>query len=131
MRYVLLRCLLLRRRGHPRRFRGDLVARRRDKRVYRSRAEVARRPAAHRYRALRRFAVPGDEHVGDLLQLSLTDLIANLLLAIVELDAKPAGSNSVANPRRILLVTVVDRQHNRLDGRKPDRELASVGLDQN
>src|SRR5947207_11721464 len=49
-----------------------------DELVDRPRAEVAAAAAAHRHRALRRFAIPGDEHVGNLLQLRLADLISHL-----------------------------------------------------
>src|SRR6266545_343646 len=93
------RSFLLRRRNHARRFRRDFILRRRDKRVYRARTQVACEPAADRYRTFGRFPVPRDQHIGDLLQLGPTDLIANLLLAVVELDAKPGGSKFVANGR--------------------------------
>src|SRR6185369_13279618 len=111
--------------------RRDFVLRRRDKCVYRSRTEIACRPAADRYRALGCFAIPRDEHVRDLLQLGLTDLIANLLLAVVELHAKPGGGKFVVNRRRIRLMAVGNRQHDGLNRRQPEWERAGVVLDQN
>ena len=60
---------------------------------HRPRAEIARRPAAHRHGALRHLAVAHDQHVGDLLQLGLSDLIANLLHALVEFHPKPGAAS--------------------------------------
>src|SRR5687767_3502400 len=51
-----------------------------------SSAEHTRRPAPYRDSPLRHFAIPDDKHVGDLLQLGLSDLIANLLHATVQFD---------------------------------------------
>ena len=62
-----------------------------------TRAEVASRPAADRHRALRRFAIPRDQHVGDFLQLRLTDLISNLFLTLVQFRPQARGPERVAN----------------------------------
>ena len=50
---------------------------------------VPARAAPDRHRPLGRLAIPGYQHVGNLLQLGLADLITNLLLPLVELDPQP------------------------------------------
>src|SRR5687768_214079 len=75
------------------------------------RSEVPRRPAAHRHCALRCFPIPRDKHVGDLLQLGLSDLIANLLLPIVQFDPQAGGDQPVVDAPRIVEVTVGNRQY--------------------
>ena len=51
-------------------------------------------PGPHRHGALLGLPVADDEHVGHLLQLRLANLVADLLLPLVELDAQPAASAS-------------------------------------
>ena len=48
--------------------------------------EIPLRPVANRHGAFRYLAVAYDEHIGDLLQLRLSDFIANLLDARVYFD---------------------------------------------
>ena len=48
--------------------------------------------------AFRCLPVARDQHVGDLLQLRLSDLIANLLHAVVEFDPEPGGGQLIADP---------------------------------
>src|SRR5437868_3021661 len=63
---------------------GDLVARFRHERGDRRRPLIAAGPLPNRDGVLGRLAVAYDEHVGDLLQLSLTNLISDLFLPLVE-----------------------------------------------
>src|SRR2546427_7156593 len=56
---------------------------------YRQRACVAPAASPHGDRAVLPFAVPGDEHVGNLGPLGLPDLQADLLVAQVRFDANP------------------------------------------
>src|SRR5205085_9779878 len=51
------------------------------------RPEVTARAAPHADRAFGALAIPDDEHVGDFLQLRLSDFISNLFLTVVEIDA--------------------------------------------
>ena len=80
--------------------------------------------------ALLRLAVADDEHVGDLAQLGLADLAPDRLGAVVELGAQAGRAQRVATTSRAAVVVAVgDRQHDRLDRREPERELARVVLD--
>ena len=49
-------------------------------------SEIPLRPASNRHGAFGHLAVAYDEHIGDLLQLRLSDLIANLLHALIDFD---------------------------------------------
>src|SRR5688500_5744680 len=71
------------------RLRPYFVERAGDEAVHRPRPLVARNPAAHRHGAFSGFAIPGYKHVRDLLKLGLPDLIANLLLALIQFHAQP------------------------------------------
>src|SRR5437867_8342904 len=66
----------------------NLFARRRDEIAYRDGSLIAAGPGAHRHGALFRLAVAYHQHVGDLLQLSLSDFISDLFLPLVELHAQ-------------------------------------------
>src|SRR5258706_6170576 len=111
-----LRGLLLRGRGGAKCLRHDFLLRRRDEGLYFRRSQISRRAAPHRHVSLRGLPIPGDQHVRHLLQLGLTDLIANLLLAIVELYAKPGGCQPVAHAAGVFEVAVRDRQQDCLHG---------------
>ena len=71
----------------------------RDELVDRPRALVAAGAAAHRHGALLDLAVADHEHVGHLLQLRLADLVADLLLPLVEFDPQPGRRQPVAHRR--------------------------------
>ena len=56
--------------------------------VHAHRAEVAVRAVARGNGAVLHVAVADDHHVGDLLHLRVADLAADLLVAVVDLDAE-------------------------------------------
>jgi hypothetical protein len=90
---------------------------------------VAARPRTHRDGALRSLAVADHEHVGDLLELGLPDLISNLFLPLVDLDPEPLGRQASAHLDRSIEVPLGDGQHHGLDRREPERDRAAVELD--
>src|SRR4029079_3413428 len=90
---VLLRRLLL---GYGRRsrliFPANLLERVRNERVECTGPQVTGRTTAHRNRPFGGLAIASHQHVRDLLQLGLSDLITNLLRAVVQFDTQPGGS---------------------------------------
>ena len=70
------------------------------------------------------FPVPDHQHVGDLLELSLPNLITNLLLAPVELDPEAGGRQLGPDLLGVGDVPIDDRQDDGLDRRQPEREGA-------
>src|SRR3954452_17240830 len=106
---------------------GDAVGELRD----RHRAGVAVAVLTHGHRRGLGLAVADDQHVGHLAQLAVADLAPDRLRAVVDLGADAGRDQPVAHLRGRLVVAVGDRQHERLDRRQPDRELAGVVLEQN
>src|SRR5215204_4128265 len=104
---VLLRRFLF---GYGRRsgliFPANLLERVRNERVERTGPQVASRTTAYRNRPFGGLAIASHQHVRDLLQLGLSDLITNLLLAVVQFDPQPGRSQTVANPAGIVLMPV-------------------------
>src|SRR5688572_25825783 len=96
----------------------------------RARAKIPPRSAADRDGPFRCLPVAGYQHVRDLLKLRLPDLIANLLLPVVELHAQPGGGELVADAGGVDEVTVGNRQHNGLNRSQPQRPGTGVMLDQ-
>src|SRR5688572_3531511 len=74
--------------------------------VHGARTKVTTGPAADRHRSLRRLPVSSHQHVGDLLQLRLSDLIANLLLPVVELHPQPGRRQLVPDAPGVVVMTV-------------------------
>src|SRR5687767_6805469 len=107
-----------------------LVERVGDKGVHRPRAQIALGPAADRDGVLGGLAIPGDQHVRDLLKLGLPDLIANLLLALVQFHAEPGRREAIAHPAGVCKMPVGNRQHDHLHRRQPQREGARKVLDE-
>ena len=70
------------------RFSFTSVAKSGSKLAKRQRAQVAVDAVAHRHRAGRLFLFADHEHVGNLLQLGLADLVPDLLRPIIARDAK-------------------------------------------
>src|SRR5262249_56607426 len=101
---------------------GDLVEAPHDDLADASRPLIAARPFPDRDGVLGRLAVAHHEHVGTLLQLSLTNLIPNLSLPLVERGAETRPDQAVADRRGVREVAVRDWQHNRLDRREPERK---------
>ena len=98
--------------------------------VDRARALIAaRRGVRTDDRAFGALAVADDQHVGDLLQLGLPNLISNLFLALVELDPEPGGL-SWSRTAGVRQVAVGDRQHDRLIGASQSGKRPGVVLDQ-
>src|ERR1017187_4931480 len=58
---------------------------------------IAVLPMTHGGLTALRFAVPDDQHVGDLLQLRIADLEVDLLAAVVPRDADPGRVQLVAD----------------------------------
>ncbi len=67
---------------------------------------------------------------GNLLQLGLADLITNLLLPLVHLDAQPGRRQPLSHGPGVVEVAIRNRQHHHLHGRQPQRERPGVVLDQ-
>src|SRR5687768_13661996 len=70
-------------------FPAGLEQRRFDEDIERPAALIAFAPAAHGDSAFGGFPIPGYQHIGDLLELRLADLISNLFLPLVRLDPQP------------------------------------------
>src|SRR5207248_2635831 len=85
---------------------------------------------AERHLTVLHLAIARDQHVGDLAQFGLADLAAYRLGALVELDAHASLAEPLAHRRRVLQVSVGDRQHDRLHRRQPHGKLAGIVLDQ-
>ena len=84
-------------------------------------AEVTGVAVAHGDRARLHFLVPHHEHVGDLLDLGLADLVAQLLVAVVQADADAERAAAAsATSRAVFLVPLRHRDDHRLHGRQPD-----------
>src|SRR5262245_32011118 len=109
----------------------NLTLRRINERGNRARALIAARSCADRDRAFCGLPIADYEHVGDLLELSLSDLISNLLLPFVEVDAQTGRFQRCQHRSAIFQVTIRNRQHDRLHGRQPQREGAGEVLDEN
>src|SRR5688500_16205820 len=101
-----------------------------DKRVDRLRSQIAAGAAPHRYCTVGRLAIAYHQHVGNLLKLRLTDLISNLLLALVDLRPQTRFREPLAHACGVRYVSVGNRQHDRLHRREPQRERPGVVLDE-
>ena len=85
-------------------FSGRFVERRLNKRVDGLRPLVAACPAADRHGLLRSLTIACHQHIGNLLELGLADLISNLLLALVHLGLEACGRQpapDLTTPRRV------------------------------
>src|SRR5579871_2641579 len=87
----------------------DFFPCRRDESRDRAAALIPAGPASHRDGALCRFPIADDEHVGDLVQLGLTNFITNLLLTPVELDSQSGVSELAFHRFGILQVAIRNR----------------------
>src|SRR5687768_1035511 len=94
------------------------------------RAQVLARAQAHGGGAGLLLARAHHQHVRDLLLLGLADLVAQLLVALVELDPDAGRGELVAHPAAVVEELLRDRQHDGLRGGQPDREGASGVLDE-
>src|SRR5204863_7937978 len=99
--------------------------------AHRARSLIAARASSHGHGSFRSLAVADHEHVRHLLELSLPNLISDLFLALVDLDAHPSRSQPIANRRGIGEVAIGYRENNGLDGRQPEWKCPGVVLDQN
>src|ERR671919_993656 len=99
--------------------------------VEREGASVLAAARAQAHGALLGLAAADDEHVGHLAHLRVADLVAELLVAVVQLGAHPGGSQALVDRPRIAEELLGDRQHAGLHGRQPGREGAGVVLGQN
>src|SRR5712692_4253907 len=96
----------------------------------RHRAEIAFAPAAHGDGSGPGLAIAGDQHEGDLLELGVADLGADLLAAIVELGAQAGRPQIVAHGASVVAGAIGDRKDDGLDRRQPERERSGVMLDE-
>src|SRR5439155_20447573 len=92
--------------------------------------DVSAAVLAHRHGALALLPLADHEHVGDLAQLGIADLARDRLAAVVELDAGPLRAQPPEHRRAVVVEAIGHRQHDRLHGCEPQRELAGVVLDQ-
>src|SRR5438552_4180244 len=103
-------------------FAGNLTTRPGDERVDGARALIPAGARAYRDRAFGTLAIADDQHVGNLLQLGLTNLISNLFLPAVELRPQPRLPEPRQYGRAIGEVPIRNRDHDALNRRKPERE---------
>ena len=85
---------------------------------------------AQRHGALGRLTISRYQHIGDLLQLSLANLISDLFLPVVHFDAEPGRSELLPHLARVPGVTIRDRKDGHLHGRQPQRERPGEVFDQ-
>src|SRR5437867_1047019 len=102
----------------------DCAARGREKILDHHRAGVPPVPEAHGDGSGRRLLLPDDEHTGDLVHLRLPDSGPELLAAVVRLDPQLAGREPPRDLPRRLAEPIGDREHDRLDRRDPEGEVA-------
>src|ERR1022692_1663251 len=76
------------------------------------------------------LAVAHYQHVRNLLHLGFADLEVHLLIAIVHGGADSGVVELLLDAARVCRLAVRDGQHDRLNGREPQRERAGVMLDQ-
>src|SRR5262249_5132180 len=112
------------------RFSFDRLTRKSEKLFHGHRPGVAAVPQPHRNRACRHFFLSHDEHRGRLLELSLPDARAELLVALVHLDAKAGRGELRGDLARPLRKSVRDGQADRLSRRDPERKISRRVLDQ-
>ena len=83
---------------------------------------------AHGDGVILRFLVAEHEHIRDLLTLRFTDLIADLLIAQVGLDAQASLLQAVGDVLGVIVRAVGDGHDLDLHGREPQRERTGVVL---
>src|SRR5215470_333932 len=71
-------------------------------------AEIVARTVAQAHRAGGALAFADDEHVGHLAYLRVTDAIAELLVAVVQLRAQPGATQPLPHRARIVGVLLAD-----------------------
>src|SRR5215471_6001364 len=128
MRMFFLSIFHLRRQftaPNGRRLRGG-----RDERVQGHRAGVSAVAQAHGGRSRRGLLLADDEHAGRLRELGPADTRAELLVAVVTLDAQPRRAQPVRRGVGGVGEAVRDRKHDGLDRSDPEREVAGRVLDQ-
>ena len=79
---------------------------------------------------LGRLAIAHHQHVGDLLQLGLANLVVDLLLSVVDLRLQAAPGQGGRDLAGIVQMAVGDGQDDGLDRRQPQWEGAGEVLDQ-
>src|SRR3954471_10959071 len=93
---------------------GDFGQRLADEFLHAARAEITAGAAPHGHGPLGGFAIPRHQHVGNLLELRLADLISNLFLAVVELGPQPRRGQ----PRPPRPAAPAPSRHRPRDGRQ-------------
>src|SRR5689334_11682313 len=96
----------------------------------RHRPGVAAVAHADRDRARGGLLLAHDQHGGHLLQLGAADPSPELLVLVVRLDPQPLGAERGGDGARRVGEAVRDGQHDGLNGRDPEREVAPRVLDQ-
>src|SRR6266540_4563217 len=94
------------------------------------RSRVAPVPQPDGNGAGRGFPLADHEHGGNLLNLGLADARAELLVAIVQLDAQPRAAQAAGDLARRSGEPVGDGQHGRVDRGDPEGEVPGRMLDQ-
>src|ERR1044072_8909483 len=85
---------------------------------------------AQRNGALLLLALADDEQIGDVGAAVLAQLVVDLLVPEIGLDAQPGGAQPGGDFLGIIVALGDDRRHHRLDRRQPEREAAGMMLDQ-
>src|SRR5262245_1539322 len=85
---------------------------------------------AHIERALLHFAFPGDENDGNLRHRMLADLVVDLLITQIGLDAKAGSREFYGYLAGVGIGIRDDGGHDRLGRCKPQREMAGKILDE-
>src|SRR5690606_1132688 len=110
--------------------RDRLVRQRGDGRVERDDALLLAAETADRDLALLGLTLADDEQYRDLAQRVLADLVVDLLVAQVAVDAQAGGAKLRDDVERVGVGVRHDRAHHHLQRRKPQRKMAGEVLDQ-
>src|SRR5216683_5818778 len=95
-----------------------------------TRAKIALALVAHRDGTSFSFLAADDQHVGNLLELSVANFRLQLFVAIIEMRAEAGVLQSSGNFFRVFREFFAERQHFRLHGRQPHGKRSSIMFDQ-
>src|SRR5579872_3476122 len=81
-------------------------------------------------RAFGRFLLADDEDIGHLLELPVANLVAELFVRFVDLDAEAVVAQRLGDLARVVELMLADRRHDGLHGRQPRGERAGEVYDE-
>ena len=93
-------------------------------------AAITDREVPHREGVALRLAAAGHQHVGGLEQLGLADLVAQLFVAVVDLNAKALGAEAGRDGMAVVHLLIADRHDDGLHRGEPGGEGAGDMLDE-